>query len=391
VVHPRAGPHDSTIVTLGYRLPTAQPGHEYFLGLALRQRDSVGLVPAGYPLATEQMALPVSSAAPPIGAEGQPPLQVARTDRDITVTGGDVVVRFDVRQGTLTGLRYKGTDLIQRGLQPNLWRPATDNDWGNGLPRRTRVWRYAAQSPAVSAPRVRQPSPGVVEIQFDLTLHDDAGADVATFATSYSVFGSGDVVVEARLAKIGNNVELPRMGMNLVMPDGFDRMTWFGRGPFENYWDRKTAAFVGRYTATVASQFTPYVRPQENGNKTDVRWVAISNGTTGLLAVGAPLLEVEAHHNLPEDFETPGAGFVDRDATINRHISDIVPRPLTWLALDLHQIGVGGDDSWGAWTHPEYRLTDSSYRYAFRLRPFDARSDDPATLARARVAGGAGS
>ena len=85
------------------------------------------------------------------------------------------------------------------------------------------------------------------------------------------------------------------------------------------------------------------------------------------------MLEVEAHHNLPEDFETPGAGFVDRDETINRHISDITPMPLTWLALDLHQMGVGGDDSWGARTHPEYRLTAPSYRYSFRLRAFDPR------------------
>ena len=225
-----------------------------------------------------------------------------------------------------------------------------------------------------------------MRVSFDLTLHDDAGAAVATFATTYTVLGTGDILVDNELTKTGTTVELPRVGMSLVLPAGFDQMTWLGRGPFENYWDRNTAAFVGRYAGSVASQYVPYVRPQENGNKTDVRWVAVSSASAGLLAVGAPVLEVEAHHNNPEDFETPGAGFVGRDQTLNRHISDVVPRPLTWLALDLHQIGVGGDDSWGARTHDAYRLTAQSYRYSFRLRPFDPKSDDPAALARQRFA-----
>lgn len=162
-------------------------------------------------------------------------------------------------------------------------------------------------------------------------------------------------------------------------------MTWFGRGPFESYWDRKTAADVGRYDASVAEQYFPYVRPQENGNKTDVRWVAIASDSVALLAVGDPVLEVQAHHNLPEDFETPGAGYVERDETLNRHISDIVPQPFTWLALDLHQMGVGGDDSWGSWTHDQYRLRDTSYAWSYRLRAYDPRVEDPGKLARAPV------
>ena len=369
---------------MGYRLPTATPGHEYFVNLALVRRTASGLIPAGYAVATEQFALPVSAAVTPIAAATLPALTMTRDSLRITVTGGDVIARFDLRQGTLASLRYRGNELIRRGPAPNLWRPATDNDWGNGLPRRTEVWRHAAENRSVAPPRVEQPAPGVVRVSFDQVLHDDAGLDVATFATTYTVLGSGDILVDNTLTKTGTPVELPRVGMNLVLPAGFDEMSWFGRGPFGNYWDRKTAAFVGRYAGSVESQYVPYVRPQENGNKTDVRWVAITSDNAGLLAVGAPVLEVEAHHNNPEDFETPGAGFVDREQTINRHISDIVPRPFTWVALDLHQIGVGGDDSWGARTHDEYRLTEQSYTYSFRLRPFDPQRDDPAALARQR-------
>ncbi len=384
LAHPRAAPGDSTVVALGYRLPKAVSGHEYFVNLALVRRAALGPVPAGYAVATEQLALALAATATATDLGALPRLELARTESAITVSGADVVARFDVRQGTLTSLRYRGTELIQRGPQPNLWRPATDNDWGNGLPRRTRVWRYAAQNRTASPPRVEQPLPGVVRVSFDQALRDDAGVAVATSATTYTILGSGDILVESELTKSATTVELPRVGMNLVLPAGFDQMTWLGRGPFENYWDRKTAAFVGRFAGSVASQYVPYVRPQENGNKTDVRWVAVTSATAGLLAVGAPLLEVEAHHNNPEAFETPGAGFVERDQTINRHVSDITPQPFTWLALDLHQMGVGGDNSWGAQTHDEYRLTAPSYRYAFRLRPFDPRRDDPAALARQR-------
>ncbi len=384
VAHPRAAPGDSIVVALGYRLPQPAPGHEYFLDLALVRREALGLVPAGHAVATGQFALPLSTPVVATDVSTLSPLQVTRADSGVTVSGTDLVARFDFRQGTLASLRYRGTELVRRGPQPNLWRPATDNDWGNGLPRRARVWRDAAENRVVTATNVDQPSPGVVRVAIEQTLHDEAGVAVATYATTYSVLGSGDILVDNELTKTGTTVELPRVGMNLVLPAELNQMTWFGRGPFENYWDRKTAAFVGRYSGSVASQYVPYVRPQENGNRTDVRWVALTASNVGLLAVGDSVLEVEAHHNLPEDFDTPGAGFVGRDETINRHVSDITPRPLTWLALDLHQIGVGGDDSWGAQTHPEYRLTASHYRYSFRLRPFDPHAEDPAVLARQR-------
>jgi beta-galactosidase len=388
MAHPRAAPGDSTVVTLGYRLPQPAPGHEYFLDLALVRRAALGLVPAGYAVATEQLALPASIPVTITDIGTLPALTVSRTDTGVTVSGGDLAARFDLRRGTLASLRYRGTELIRRGLEPDLWRPATDNDWGNGLPRRTTVWRYAAQNRTVGATSVEQPSAGVVRVTIALTLHDDAGMAVATDSTVYTVLGSGDILVDNALTKTGTTVELPRVGMNLLLPPDFDRMTWFGRGPFENYWDRKTAALVGRYSAPVDSLYVPYVRPQENGNRTDVRWVALTSADVGLLAVGDSVMEVEAHHNLPEDFETPGAGFVGRDETINRHVSDIRPRSLTWLALDLHQMGVGGDDSWGARTHPEYRLTAPRYRYVFRLRPFDPRAEDPDILARQRFGAG---
>jgi beta-galactosidase len=160
-------------------------------------------------------------------------------------------------------------------------------------------------------------------------------------------------------------------------------MEWYGRGPHESYPDRKLGARVGRYRGTVAEQQVPYIRPQENGNKTDVRWVALTDDRgVGLLAVGMPHLSVSAHHNVLEDFESPEAGYKERHEAVNRHVTDVKPRDLVSLNLDHRQMGVGGNNSWGQETIRKYRLLESSYRYSFRLRPFGADQANPAELAR---------
>jgi len=378
------GPGSVDTVALGYALPEARPGREYFLDLSLRRRAALGLVPAGHEVATEQFVLPLAASAPRVAAATLPALTLARTDSSATVTGRDFAARFDLARGELASLSFRGTELIQRALQPYLWRPATDNDWGSGLPRRARAWRYAGEERAVTAARVDQVAPGVVRVRIEQQLKDEAGVPVATFASTYTVLGSGDVLVDNTLTKTSAALpEIPRVGMSLILPGAFDHDQWLGRGPFENYWDRRTAAEVGLYTSAVADLGTPYVRPQENGNRTDVRWAALTDSSgVGLLAVGAPLLEVTALKNLPEDFETPEAGYVDRDQSLNRHVNDVRPRDLVWLDLDLHVMGVGGDNSWGAQTHDEYRLLAQTYRYAFRLRGFDSRADSAEDLAR---------
>jgi beta-galactosidase len=164
-----------------------------------------------------------------------------------------------------------------------------------------------------------------------------------------------------------------RFGMNMIMPVEFDHMTWYGRGPQENYQDRNTAAFVDVWSGSVADQYWPYIRPQENGNKTDVRWMELTNdGGRGLLFLGEQLLSVSVHHNLIEDFESPertDGRQVDGKPVLRRHTTDVVPRDLVSVNIDYKQMGVGGDNSWGAWTHDEYRLTEKEYAYGFIMKP----------------------
>jgi len=212
----------------------------------------------------------------------------------------------------------------------------------------------------------------LISFNFDLVNKNDEV--IAKYKSDYTVHGSGDVFVENHFEMTKDDLpEIVRMGMNLVMPRRFDQMTWYGRGPHESYWDRKTSAFVGLYNGSVADQYWAYLRPQENGNKTDVRWVTITdeNGN-GLFFEGMPLLSVSAHHNIMEDFEsmerTDGRQ-VDGVVVENRHTTDVKPRDLTSVNIDYKQMGVGGDNSWGAKTHEEYRLTEDEYKYSFRMRP----------------------
>jgi beta-galactosidase len=165
--------------------------------------------------------------------------------------------------------------------------------------------------------------------------------------------------------------EFPRYGVRFAMSGQFDNLQYYGRGPWENYCDRKTASFVDVYESKVAEQYFPYVRPQENGYKTDLRWLALTNENgNGILISGNPLFSGSALHNSVNDF--------DQDIKKNyKHINDIKPEDKVFLTVDLKQMGVGGDDSWGARPHPQYILPAKNYHFNFRLYPFNRNIDNP--------------
>lgn len=380
-----AGPGETETVTLGYTLPEPEPGVEYFLDLSVTLKEAWRLLPAGHEVASEQYALPRYQEPAPVAPSALPALALEQTADFVEVSGPDFGARFDLAGGTLASLEFLGKELIRRGPELNLWRAATDNDWGNSLPRRAAVWRHVADESTVVQSTVTRVAESAVRIHFNFEV-DHEGDRVATYTTTYTVLGSGDIVVDVAFDKARHDLpELPRVGLNLELPRAFDHMTWYGRGPFENYWDRNHAAYVGLYESSVADQYVPYVRPQENGYKTDVRWVALTNDDdVGLLAVGLPLLSVSAHHNVLEDFESPEAGYMARQEAVNRHTIDVRPRDLVSLDLDYKQMGVGGNNSWGQETIEKYRLLEPAYEYRFRIRPFRGDADTARELAHQR-------
>ncbi len=351
----------------------AQPGVEYFLNLKASLKNRDGLLEAGTELAAGQIVLPVSVALPAVNIAAMPAISTKESDNEVEVAGEGFSIIFDKTAGTISSFKKGETEFIKRGPEPNFWRAPIDNDFGNNLHQRSRIWREAGKERRVESVDVTKNSGISVKVAFAFNLVDNQDETIAKHNTAYTVFGSGDVVVENHFKMTKNNLpEIVRMGTNLIMPRQFDQMAWLGRGPHESYWDRKTGAFVGLYEGSVADQFWAYIRPQENGNKTDVRWMTITDRAgNGLFFAGMPLLEVSAHHNLQEDLEsmerTDGRQR-EGDQVVNRHINDVKPRDLTSVNVDYRQMGVGGDNSWGAWTHDQYRLTGKEYKYSFRMK-----------------------
>ena len=162
----------------------------------------------------------------------------------------------------------------------------------------------------------------------------------------------------------------------MVLPGEFENMEWYGRGPHESYWDRKTSAAVDVYRGRVTDQYYPYIRPQENGNKTDVRYVALTNSEgVGLLAVGMPLLSVSALQYSIDDLD-------EGDNKSNRHTIDLEKRDLVFLNLDYGQMGLGGDTSWGAVIHKEYTLPAREYSYSFWMCPVSPKTGSPMKMSK---------
>jgi beta-galactosidase len=381
-------PGQTLVVTFDNKFEPAA-GVEYFLNVKAKLKNNWSLLEAGTELAAEQFALPVFVTVPPVNKAEFAAVTVQDSENSVSISGEGFAVAFDKKAGVMTSFKKGDAELLKSGPVPNFWRAPTDNDFGNGLDRRSRIWRTADETRKVANVAVAQKGKNSAEVVFKFDLVNDSSQVIASYQSVYKVFGSGDVLVDNSFKMTKNDLpEIVRMGMNLEMPRKYDQFSWLGRGPQESYQDRKTGAFVGLYKQTVAEQYWKYVRPQENGNKTDVRWTAVTDTEgNGLLFVGLPLLEVSAHHNILTDFESAGRtdGRQRRgEPVVRRHTNDVKPRDLTSVNIDYKQMGVGGDDSWGARTHDQYRLTDKEYKYSFRMKAI-AAGEKPEQLAKLKL------
>jgi len=349
----------SKTVVIPFKKPTPEPGAEYWLEVEFRLPADTEWAGKGHIVAAEQLKLPFQKAAPVINSTKFPALDMTEHETELQISGRDFRVLFDKKSGTLASFSFKGTELIRTGLTPNFWRAPTDNDFGNGMEKRCAVWKQASNNQQLENYHVTKKSEAEIQIVFDFYLPDVE----SRHQVKYTVLGSGDVIVENHFTPGKNELpELPRFGMRMEMPAGFEQVEWYGRGPHENYWDRKTSAFVGHYRSTVTEQYVPYISPQENGYKTEVRWVAILNDQgKGIMAVGMPLICFSALHYTIEDLTQPKRGV--------RHPYELDKKDYVCLNLDYRQTGVGGDNSWGARPLLKDTLEPGEYYYRFRLRP----------------------
>ena len=181
---------------------------------------------------------------------------------------------------------------------------------------------------------------------------------------TYTMNTSGEILVQQSLTSQKALPIIPRIGTNLVLNNQYQKVDWYGRGPHESYADRKTSAFVGNYKANVSDLYFAYIRPQENGNRTEVRSVSFTNKNNKGVQISSTdeLLSFSSHHQLNSDFD-------EGDKKIQKHTYDIPVRKLVNVNIDFKQMGVGGDTSWGAMPHKEYQIESGNYSYTFIIKP----------------------
>jgi beta-galactosidase len=339
-----------------------EAGAEYFLRLDMTAKEgAVPLLAAGYLVAWDQFELPNDQAAPAPAPEL--PAPTLRDEQDtLTIETADFAIRFDKASGEMRSWTVRGNELLLRGLRPDLWRAPTDNDSGGRWAQTTLVvWKNATNGTALSAFEAAKEGDEVI-VKTEYVL----GEGIARYGIEYRVTGDGVIRVRGDFEPLQDELPvMPRVGMNMVLKGDYRQLAWFGRGPHENYEDRKTGAAIGLYKSTVDAQYHDYSRPQETGNKTDVRWMKLTNtdGVGMMVKAEAPLsmaaLPVETA-DLDHDRS--------RDAP-NRHGGDVEMRDIVRLNIDLKQMGVGGDNSWGAKPLPKYQIQPQRYEYGFTLTP----------------------
>ena len=358
-------PRQSAILTLpiGRHCRNA----EWLLNISYKLKANEGLLTAGHTVARDQLVLnPYKSFAQALtnqsGSNEQVVEPVIRdNDRNyLIVTGEDFRIEFNKRDGFLCLYEADGLSYLKEGsvLKPNFWRAPTDNDFGAGLQNRYRVW-LNPELKLTSLEQHMKDGLAVVEAAYDIP------AVRGQLALTYVINNRGAIQVTQQLTadKSAKVSDMFRFGMQLQMPRSFETLEYYGRGPVENYADRNHNTFLGRYRQSVDSQFYPYVRPQENGNKTDLRWWRVLNvGGNGLeVRAEAPFSASALHYTIESLDEGP--------RKIQRHSNEVEQADLTNVLIDKVQMGLGCIDSWGALPLEEYRLPYQDYSFTFTLTP----------------------
>lgn len=376
-----AQPQSKVRFDLAKQLPKLKSNKEYFINFYATAKGTHPLLEKGHLLASDQLMLQKGKTSTFV-TKGAASVKVALDPNQTAVIAGDAKLKFD-QAGYLTSYQYKGTEMLKEALKFNLWRAPTDNDFGgtNGLVKRGKLWKTATENQKSLGLKVVSSDANLVVLE---QVVDLAEAD-SSVTYQYTINGQGEIKVDVnfdfagdarvkivktkpngKTFKVDKYSEIPRIGTNFQMPVNFDQVTYYGRGPHENYWDRKTSAFVGIYQGEVKDMAFDYIRPQENGNRSDIRWATLTNKDgVGLKIIGNSVFDFSAHHQPQSDFD-PG------DNKAQRHYTEIKKRDLVNVNVDYKQTGVGGDNSWGAKAWEQYRLNAKDYSYSFTLSPIDS-------------------
>lgn len=357
--------HESRIIAEQIPDFTVLPATEYFLHINAFYKGEHPLVAKGHLVAQEQFKLPTEWVELAIEKiEGE--IDKVETQQAILLSANDFSIEFSKVNGELVSLKYGNKEYLQSGLTPNFWRPLTDNDVASKLATRAATWKQATKDMTLESITTATEANFVeVKVVYDLKEQD------SKIYLQYRIYPNGVIDVDYKLdVQRGDLPQIPRVGMYMVLKGEYDQMTWFGRGPHENYWDRKTSANIDLFKKDVWSQFEAYIRPQETANKSDVRWFALQNKEgDGILIKGKQELNASAWNFTMDDID-----YLPFNVK-RKHGGSIKKKDMVWVNIDYKQMGVGGDNTWGAQTHPEYTITPENMGYVFTIIPVNKKSN----------------
>lgn len=347
---------EDQVLTIPWSRKEWMPGKEYFVIVRFLLAEDQSWAEAGHLVAWEQLQVPAPSVRP---TEMARPAAVPfhRMDGDWKAEAGGASVRVDGRLGLVKSLMLSGREVLTSPLELSFWRVPIDNDNGWKTSKTMGAWQDAA-----SVARLESLSPAPTRGGLAARLAIPTGSCELT----YTLREDGSLRVEMALLPEDNAPESPRVGMRFSMPAAMENILWFGRGPQENYWDRKSGARVDIHQSTVGKWITRYVRPQENANRSDVRWIGFSDDD----GIG---LRIES-----EGFSMGVSAwpYSAEDLAAATHDFQLPRRDFITVHLDGAQMGVGGDNSWGLPVHQKYRLEpgkNQRFAMVFRL----TRLNDP--------------
>lgn len=317
----------------------------------------------GYPVARGQFLLPEKKIKRSIPKKKGKPITVKDTFGCLLISGDDFSYTFSKRTGDFYSFCYHGKEYFKAPMGCNFWRASTDNDRGSKQNLKSMVWRYAGSKASkwVSKPIVKDDT---VEIEMSYKIWTN---DPSEMKVMLVIDSDGEIEVTAEFIPGKNLPDIPEIGLMFTLPKYFSRFEWFGRGPHENYIDRKQSAFIGTYHAKVKDRMVPYLKPQECGNMTDVkRLLMMEDEGYSVEFIGKP------------SFETNVLPYTSDELENALHHKDLAISDKTVVRINYRQTGVGGDDSWSAKAraHEEFRIiADGCFKYGFRIIPrYDSRN-----------------
>ena len=343
------------------KIITKMMGHhgdqELFVIFQFKAKDAQPLIEKGQVLARQQFVL--NPYQYPVLKTEKASLEKEETESYVKLDAAGTTLTIGKWSGWIDYLDVDGKPMLcdHQSIVPEFWRAPTDNDYGAGLQHRLGVWK--------------NPQMKLKECKVDgntVTSTFDMPSVKATLVMTYTLTAEGEVIVRQQLKadKDAKVAPMFRYGMQLQMPKEFDAIKYYGRGPVENYCDRNSSEFIGFYENKVADEYYSYVRPQESGNHTDIRWFRVVNAEgNGLEFYSNAPMEASALNFLTEDLDDG----VTKDKVIGRHSGDLIERPLTQVHIQQRQMGLGCVNSWGAWPRAEYQIPYKDYDFTFAIRP----------------------